>query len=166
MGAQKTFPHSRENLPLVYASPADSMWDRKYVWLRALRLGAFWNVACWSPKVTEASSVVCPAFNSSVSFQPFITHMFLSALRLYREDLQWPEPIPGLSLGPHQLRLRGVGPDLARELQRSLQGTKVSWPCTSVWQGGGGSGGSCGWVLWQLALTAGDFLTVKQYHIW
>lgn len=32
-----------------------------------------------------------------------------------------------------------------------------------VW--GGGVWGGVGGVLWQLALTAGDFLAVKQYHI-
>ena len=58
--------HSKESL--VYISPADSIWDRKCVWLRALRLGPCWNVACWSPKVTVDPSVPCPAFNPSVSF--------------------------------------------------------------------------------------------------
>lgn len=125
------------------------------VWLRALRMEACWNVTHWSSKVTEALSVLCPMFNLSASFQAFITHRFLSAVS--REDIQRPEPVPRLSLGPHQLWIRRAGPDLARKLQRSLQGTAASLPYT-------------GWrweeLMWQLALMAGDFLPVKQYHVW
>lgn len=94
-------------------------------------------------------------FMPSSSFQAFISHKFLSAVS--REDIQRPEPVPRLSLGPHQLWIGRAGPDLAGKLQRSLQGIKASLPCTGWW-----------WeeLMWQLALMAGDFLPVKQYHIW
>lgn len=80
-GAQKTFPHSRESLPLVHV----------FLWQTPYETGSAsdWGLWDWGlvgmlhadpPNVTEASSVPCPAFNPSVPFQSLITHRFLSAL--------------------------------------------------------------------------------------
>lgn len=117
----KTLPQSRRSFLSVYCFFQTS--ERGSVWLRALRMEPCWNVTHSSPEVTEALSVLCPMFNPSASFQAFITHRFLSAVP--REDIQRPEPVPRLSLGPHQLRIGRAGPDLAGKLQRSLQGTEA-----------------------------------------
>lgn len=109
----------------------------------------------WSLKCALRSTLVFPSNPSS------LTDFCL--LCVPREDIQWPEPVPGLSMGPHQLWLRGTGLDLARELQRSLKGTEASQPCNSIWWREGGK-------LGQLVLMAGDFLIksqiVKQYVIY
>lgn len=115
----KTFP------PLqVYISSAEPIWKHK---------GSFSNGELWDQDLLKCVLLI-PKYNQSLKCTLPRCHppLFLSnpssltdfgLLCVFREDLQWPEPVPSLSLGPHQLWLWGAGPDLTKELQRSLKGT-------------------------------------------
>lgn len=86
-----------------------------------------------------AKSQLSPSQGSSLLLSPFGFFPGPSLLTVFprlssREDVQRPEPVPRLSLGPRQLRLGGVGPDGAGELQRSFKGASSPPP-----RPGGGS---------------------------
>ena len=48
-------------------------------------------------------------------------YLFYLSIYLSRPDLQRPEPVPGLPLDHHELRLQGAGPQLAQQLQGPQQ---------------------------------------------
>ena len=49
--------------------------------------------------------------------------VFLSPSLFFRSNLQRSEPVPGVPMGPHQLRVPGDGPHSTKQLQRSFKGT-------------------------------------------
>lgn len=132
-------------------SPADAVWDRKCVWLRALRLGGLLECCMLIPRCNWSLKCTLPRFQPLCS-RPILHHSQISVCslclgRTYNDLNQYPV-FPWVLTNYDSEELDLTLPGNFRDLSKVL---RPLGQCTSVWQREGGARW-CSW-LWRQGIS-------------